>query len=322
MSQLLEIQKQIEAASQRVVALERALRDHQDLPSVTANLETAVRLRARLEKQFAEVAERSGYDICRYRAFDDYDRPAAAAAFSSIAEFQKLVSVVYAAMKHGPKERATVPEDVARESTFDFGYAVTGSIEVVLTVRNEKMLFDNSVLDESLETVFSMPKAKTSQEVLRLAEKLGPGPINALYEWAINSATSGLNAEIDWKKGEKTQRSVVVQHQELSKLRKTIEQTSSEKIETLNVVGKLTMADATKNRFKIEQFGKPAIQGTVAVEAIDDKHKVTLPKEYSARIQKTTRIKFATGQQDVEYHLLKLGQPTARSTPSKKRSPS
>jgi hypothetical protein len=321
MSQLLEIQKQIGVASQRVVALERALRDHPGLPSVAANLETAVRLRAKLEQQFAEVAARAGYDVCRYRVFDDRDRPAAAAAFKSIVDFQKLVSVVYAAMKHGPKERATIPEDVFKESTFDFGYAVAGSIEVVLTLRNEKMLFDNTLLDESLEAVFSMPKAKTPKEVLRLAEKLGPGPINALYEWADDNATSGLNAEIDWRKGEKVQRTIVVQHQELSHLRKTIEQTSSEKTETLKVVGKLTMADATKNRFKIEQFGLPVIQGTVAAEAIDDQHMVTLPKEYSARIQKTTRVKFATGQQEVEYHLIKLEQPTKGSRKStKKRS--
>jgi hypothetical protein len=319
MSQLLEIQKQIEVASQRVIALERALRDHPELPSVAANLETAVRLRARLKQQFAEVAARAGYDVCRYRAFDDHDRPAAAAAFKSIADFQKLVSVVYAAIRNGPKERATISEDVAKESTFDFGYAVAGSIEVVLTVRNQKMLFDNTLLDESLETVFSMPKAKTSKEVLRLAERLGPGPINVLYEWADDNASCGLNAEIDWRKGDKVQRTIVVQHQELSHLRKTIEETSSEKTETLKVVGKLTMADSTKNKFKIEQYGLPVIRGTVAAEAIDDRHKVTLPNEYSAQIQKTTRIKFATGQREVEYHLIKLGEPTKARRKTKKK---
>jgi hypothetical protein len=321
MSQLLEIQKQIEIASQRIVALERALRDHPDLPSVSANLDTAVRLRYRLERQFAEVAGRVGYDVCRYRAFDDHDRPAVAAAFKSIADFQRLVSVVYAAKKHGPKERATIPEDVANESSFDFGYAVAGSIEVVLTVRNEKTLFDNSLLDDSLEAVFDMPKVKNSKDVLRLAETLGPGPINALYEWAVDNASCGLNAEIDWRKGENIQRSVVVQHQELSHLKKAIEQTSSEKVETISVIGKLTMADATKNKFKIEQFGLPVIHGTVAAEAIDDRHKVTLPNEYSAKIRKTTRTKFATGKQETEYHLMELGLPTkSDANPRKKGS--
>jgi hypothetical protein len=154
MSQLLEIQKQIELASQRVLVLERALRDHPSLPSVAANLESAVRVRTKLEEQFVEAGAKAGYDICRYRAFDDYDRPVVGAAFKSIAGFQKLVSVVYAAVKHGFKERATIPDDVARETTFDFGYAFTGSIGVVLTLRNEKTLFDIRTLTGHLKPCF------------------------------------------------------------------------------------------------------------------------------------------------------------------------
>jgi hypothetical protein len=164
-----------------------------------------------------------------------------------------------------------------------------------------------------------MTNARTADQVLKLAEELGPGPINALYEWVDANATNGLGAEIDWKKGETTQRSVVIQRQELSHIRKTIEQTSSEKTETITVVGKLTMADATKNRFKIEQFGLPVIQGTVAPEAIDDQHTVTLPREYSAKVQKTTRVKFSTGQQEIRYHLLRLGEPTASGRSVKKK---
>ena len=110
MSQLLEIRKQIEIASERILTLERALRDHPDLPSVAANLESALRVRAKLEQQFAEVGAKAGYDICRYRAFDDYDRPVLVPAFKSIAGFQRLVSVVYAAVKHGFGNGRTYPK--------------------------------------------------------------------------------------------------------------------------------------------------------------------------------------------------------------------
>lgn len=313
MSQLLEIRKQIEIAAQRIVKLERAFRDHPELPSIAANLESAVRVRDKLQQQFGEVAAKAGYEICRYRTFDDYDRPVVGAAFKSIADFQNLVSVVYAAMKHGFRERATIPDDVAKESAFDFGYAFTGSIGIVLTLRNQKMLFDNSLMDQSLETVFAMAKASTPQQVSELADKLGPGPINALYKWVGDNATNGLSAEIDWRKGETVKRSVVVQRQELVHLKKTIESTSSKRTKTITVVGMLTMADVSKNRFKIRPEGLPEIRGTVAIEAIDDKHTVKLPCVYSAQIAKTTRVKFSTGKQEVRYHLLKLAEPLKRA---------
>ena len=319
MSQLLQIKKQLEVASERILKLERALRDNPNLPSIAANLESAVRVRAKLEQQFAEVGAKAGYDICRYRAFDDFDRPVVGPVFNSIAGFQRLVSVVYAAIKHGYRERASVPENAARESAFDLGYAFTGSIGVVLTVRNEKTLFENSYIDESLEAVFSMAKARTIKQVSELAEKLGPGPINALYDWADANAESGLSAEIDWRKGDIIQKSVLVQRQELAQLKATIEQTSSEKIELLTIEGKLTMADATKNKFKMERFGLPIIQGTVHPEAIDDRHKVTIPSEYSAKIQKTTRVRFSTGQKEEQYHLIKLGEPKGNIRKSRRK---
>ncbi|MEX2316174.1 MAG: hypothetical protein WD669_03415 [Pirellulales bacterium] len=282
MSQLLDIRKRIEVAGQRILTLERAFRDHPNLPSIATNLEAAVRVQEKLQQQFEEVAAKAGYDICRYRTFDDYDRPVVGAAFKSIADFQNLVSVVYAAMKYGLRERATIPDDVAKESTFDLGYLFTGSIGIVLTVRDQKMLFDNSLMDQSMETVFAMTRASTPQQVSEFADKLGPGPINALYKWVGDNATNGLGAEIDWRKGQEVQRSVVVQRQELVHLKRTIESTSSKRTKTITVVGMLTMADVSKNRFKIRPEGLPEIRGTVAVEAIDDKHIVKLPSVYSA----------------------------------------
>lgn len=305
MSLLLEIQKQLETASQRVVALERALAEHPDLPSIAANLETAVRIQTKLRAQFAEAAEKLGFDVCTYRAFDVYDRPKTAAALEAIADFQKLVSVVYAAIKHGHKQRATIPESVAKETEFGFGYAFTGSLGIVLTVRNEKLLIDSD-LDESINAVFALAKAKTPAEVLSYASKLGPGPINALYEWAEENAENGLGADIVWQRGSDLKKSLFVQHQELSKLRTAIEETSSETSEELSVVGTLTAADVTKNRFKLNRFGLPQIRGTFVTGTIDESHRVSLPMEYLVQLRKTTKIKYSTGASEVRWQLLGL----------------
>lgn len=310
MSVLLEIRKQLDVANERVLSLERALRDHPDLPSVTANLDSAVRIRAKLEAEFADAAEKLGHDICSYRAFDEYDKPKAGAAFGAIARFQKLVSVVYGAINYGVKQRATIPERVEKETAFDVGYSFTGSVGVVLTVRNKQLLFDWRLLDDTFDTIALMAKASSPRELTSFANRLGPGPINALYEWADEQATAGLGADIEWRRGQHTQRTLFMQRQEWSKLRTAIEAISGEEVETVEtVIGILKMADVEKNRFKLKREGLPIIQGTLEPGAIDEQHTASLPKEYSVVLRKTVRFQYAKGQDLTRYHILSLSDP-------------
>lgn len=58
MSELLEIQNQLDVANRRVAALERSLVDHPEYPSIAANLESARRIKQKLELQFAEASAR------------------------------------------------------------------------------------------------------------------------------------------------------------------------------------------------------------------------------------------------------------------------
>ena len=51
MSDLSDIQKQLGLANQRVVSLEKALREHPGYPSIAANLDSAVRVQRKLETQ-------------------------------------------------------------------------------------------------------------------------------------------------------------------------------------------------------------------------------------------------------------------------------
>lgn len=58
MSELLEIQRQLDVATQRVAALERSLVDHPEYLSIAANLESARRIKQKLELQFAQASAR------------------------------------------------------------------------------------------------------------------------------------------------------------------------------------------------------------------------------------------------------------------------
>ncbi|MEX0642154.1 MAG: hypothetical protein WD468_05610 [Pirellulales bacterium] len=291
-----------------MASLERALREHPDLPSVAANLDSAVRIRNRLGEQFVDAAAAVGHDILRYRAFNAYDRPIAGAAFRAIADFQRLVSVVYGALKYGYKKRATVREHVARETAFDFGFAFHGSFGLVLTVRNERQLFD-AKLDSTLDTVFTMAKAQIPSEVLQHASLLGAGPVNALYEWADDNADNDLGADVQWRRGEQGMRELFVQHQELASLRKAIEKSGNKTETDEEMTGLLTMADVSKRRFKFQRPALPEIKGTFEEGTIDERHKVRLPQGYKVVIRKTTVTNYATGLERTKWHLIKIEEP-------------
>lgn len=316
MSALLEIRQQLSQASARVASLERALREHPDLPSVAANLESAVKVKRQLEAEFLDVADRTGYDVCCYRVFDEYDKPKAGAAFGAIAAFQRLVSVVYGALKYGEKQRATIPGHIERETAFDLGYAFVGSVGIVLTIRNEKTLVGESDLDRTFDHIVSMAKCKSPDELQEYATLLGSGAINALFQWVAQHTSADLGADIDWRKREHVQRELFMQRHDLSKLRENIERTSSEQVETISVVGVLKMADVDSNRFKLRPEGRPLIKGTMERGAIDELHQASLPRRYLATIRKTTRFKYASGSDEVNYHLLRLREPSQAPGPA------
>lgn len=68
MSLLLDIQKEMNVASQRVVLLERALAEHPEVPSIVGNLDSAVRIQRKLAEQFREAAAKTSVDIFKARA--------------------------------------------------------------------------------------------------------------------------------------------------------------------------------------------------------------------------------------------------------------
>lgn len=309
MSLLLEIQREIDAVTVRIRALEEAIVLHPGLPSVAANLESMSRMLRRLDQEFVEAANSLGVEVCRYRAFDVSQSTKPAAAFRAIADFQKLFSVVYGAIRHGIKQRATIPEYLAKETNFGLGYAFTGSVGVVLTAPHDSTLFSDPGFSESIAAIFEMARAEQPDEVAAFAGRLGPGPVHALFEWARENANNRLGADIKWQSSKSDWSSLFVQPQELSRLTKIIERTSAKKSDEMTCIGMLQAADVPKRKFKMSREGLPEIRGTVADGVIDEKHTVGLPRRYKAFLRRTITTQYATGQETTRYLLLRLEQP-------------
>lgn len=306
MSMLLQIQEKLNNANRKVAELEEALAQYPDLPSIAANLDSAIRLQSKFQAQFTEAAARAGIPICKYRAFDDGDEPMAGAALGSVFDFQQLVSVVFGALKYGKKLRANISSDLRQETAFGFGYAFSGSVGVVLTLRKDSDLFGDSFLADAISTIFALAKTSDPSEIEKHAALLGAGTINALYKWADKNASNGLGADIEWRNGAELPKSVFLQRQELTSLRSAIEQTSIEEHDEIQMEGVLVKADVTHRRFRLNRAGLKPISGTFAVGTIDEKHSVKLPRYYKVTINKTTKRQYAKGRDVIKYHLTKI----------------
>jgi acetate kinase len=75
MSELDQVRRQLATANARVAALEQALKEHSGYPSIAANLDSARRVRKKLELQLEQAAAAIGVEVAKLA-----DTPAAPAS--------------------------------------------------------------------------------------------------------------------------------------------------------------------------------------------------------------------------------------------------
>ncbi len=194
MSVLLEITEKLQDTQAAIHKLEEAISRQPPTPSVIATLSTLEKRQRDLEAQFSELTADQHFDVCSYRLFPDHkeeDRPTLRAFTKTLLDFQTLVTQVYYAKKTGrPRETTHVTAEAASETAFGFGYTFTGSLGVVLTLPNERLLFGETDIDRAIKTVFELVKAESPQQIASHAKELGAAPIRTLYNWVSDQVRS------------------------------------------------------------------------------------------------------------------------------------
>ncbi len=225
----------------------------------------------------------------------------------ALLNFQTTFSTVYDAETTGAKSTSHVGVQSAADTTFGYAYSFTGSVGFTLTLPNERVLVLESDLDRAINTLFTMLKATSSDQVNSFAKGLGAGPIHALYAWVDALVRSGLGADIDWRRGTQVRASVFVDLPELENLKQAIEETSDEKTETLIVVGRLVAADfkAKNHTFRME-LEDTELRGIMSSNVAEVEG---LPRQYRAEVEKTTIINYAKDQEVESYVLTRLMEP-------------
>jgi hypothetical protein len=225
-----------------------------------------------------------------------------------LAEFQQLVTTVFDAIKtNKPKTRARIAPDLVQMSSFDFGYVAPGSLEVVLTVPNERLLLVESDLDRAVSTVFQLMKSTDSREIGKLAATVGIASIKKLYELAEHHYKYAFSADIVWKRKTEERDEILVQPLEFQKLCARLDEKSDETNEPVSVRGRLVGLDVELGTFHMTFPEGEDIKGKLG-EAFRGGRISEVPGNYTADMIKTTVIYYSTREDKVSYELVELRQ--------------
>jgi hypothetical protein len=217
--------------------------------------------------------------------------------------FQSWFSVVFDAIKFGPKERARLDADTLSNTSFDFAYSFQGSIGIVLTMANERLLIGDTTLDQSFEAIQQMAKSADTVQIATFAKKYGIASVRKMYAWANDLALAGMGADIKWRRGQSIRSNLFIQSEELELLTTAIASTSEEQETMSEFTGRLVGLDVTSRRFHMETEDHGDIKGAIA-PAIGTQHTLEIPKVYTIVAQVKRKIYYATEKEDVSFYLL------------------
>ena len=311
MDGILEVVEKIRDTEEEILNLENFIKTHGESPALTLTLLSLRKRQQDLQATYAQVTANLWVDVLSFRLFNDYDfQPSLLTITNTLGNFQRLFTIVYDALKKGPKNRYRVSADATALTSFGFHYSFTGSIGFMLTLPNERTLMEeiDTDLDRAMRMVFELASSNNSDQISRFAKTLGPAPIRMLYQWSSDLTKAALGAEINWQREEVVRAGLTVQAQQVARLQQVIEATSEEEVVEFTITGQLVGADIRTHTFHIELPNGETLRGRMS-ENIGEDITVNLPHYYTADIEKKTVISYSTEEERVDYFLKRLRSP-------------
>jgi hypothetical protein len=305
MTRLLEIQEKLQDTTIAMVELEKKALEHPQSSDIGLIRRSLEKRQSVLLSELSVEADNLGIDVCTYRIFSERERQTLRALVQTLGDFQTMVSTVYDAVKSKvPKIRARITPEIIKETEFNFAYTFPGSVGVVLTIPNQRLLGIESYLDQTFSEIANMAQVKDSSEVLNFAKRLGVASIRTLYSWAFDHDNLGLGVNIEWRRAKTIRNRLLTQRPEFERLHKTIEQTSEQTVKEREIIGQLEGADVIKKTFHIKSDTGEEFKGFTDI--ISESQTVELPKRYKAVIITREQIKYSTEEEIVSHQLIKL----------------
>jgi hypothetical protein len=255
-----------------------------------------------LHEEMAEITRSDQVEICDYRIIpESRDAYAIAAVTSVLRDFQELVTLVFDALSR-PKPRAKVSPDIQQKTQFDFGFAYAGSLGVVMTIQNDRLLVDESDLDRAVGAVFDLLKIRSKEEVRETAHRYGVPAVRKLHHWTKTHSQYGMSADIKWVRDASPRREVLAQPLEMAEVVRAIEERSEPISESIVLTGNLVAWNVPQQTFAMEFVEEGFIAGRWA-EDFDGKTPLLVVGRYRARLTKETVMKYAEDKEEVRWYL-------------------
>ena len=180
MSVLLDIRDKLRDTHAAVVRMESELSANRDDEGLSLMLESLIQRQESLEAAFLEAACREQIEVCSYQLIREQNQTLPIAALARPGTFQTWLTTVFDAIKSGPKEKARPSIEMVQQTTLDFGYVFAGSLGIVFTVPNERLLFGESDLDLAVDAMFKMVHSRKREELVEFAHRFGMSAIGNL----------------------------------------------------------------------------------------------------------------------------------------------
>lgn len=259
-------------------------------------------LQARLEElheEFVAATSADEMDVCSYRLQADASgRYPLAAVGRTFEKFQWLFTVLYDAIKRNePRRRAKVAPESLHESSFDFGYAFSGSLGFVFTLPNDRMLLGQSLHDMAIDALIKFPEARSTEQISALAKKYGVAPVRLAYQWAQAHVEAGLDVDLEWKRGNDVRQRMYAEVGVLRRLTELIASTSDVERYSTKLYGKLVGIDTQSRTFHLVVADKKDYRGSLH-ETFVKPDPFTIDTYYTAQFDVEVRVQYATGAED------------------------
>lgn len=307
MSALLKVQSDIRATEAHLAELERAVAENPQSFSLQTMYGSVRQRLTELKEAFEQVSAALGIDVCHYRLFSDADNPTISVVASALSDFQLLFSTVYSSLKKGkPMARGRLGSATRKESALHFSYSYPGSLGIALTLENEDWQLFGTRLDEAMEKVLQLARAKTEKQILSEVAILGTAPIRELYKWANELANSGFGAEIEWRSGGKRKSNLLVEKKHLARLAGTITRASAPEERRIVRKGTLVGLDVEAMTFHLKIPGGKDLRGKADKSIFYPGRIFKLPSFCEATLIERTRISLMKEEEAKSFRLLDL----------------
>lgn len=298
---LLERLRRAEAATAN---LERAFANEPHDLALELDLLSARSMSRKLHEEFLASAPDFGVDVCHYRIVPEYSNDySVAGVAASLLGFQEIFSLIFAALKIGPRNTARMPEDMAQLSALSVGYTFAGSLGIVLTVEGAKTLFGD-LFDETAAAVYGLMEIKNQEDVRLNASRYGKAVVTKFYQWSRKNYERSYALDIRWKGVSGNERGRFLSRSDLARVMDNIGRTSEVSKGTTSVLGVLAGGDIVTRRFHLIDDNDVVYRGGLSPEFKAES--LELGRRYVAHILVEATAKYAAEEEDRQYTLLAL----------------